>query len=50
MKDSVRSEDAETAAQIERLIEEAYTDLGYTIVRVPVVAVAERADFVLAHA
>jgi predicted ATPase len=49
MKDSVRTEDAETAALIERLIEAAYTDLGYAIVRVPVMAVAERADFVLAH-
>lgn len=50
MKDSVRTEDAETAAHIERLIEEAYTDLGYTFVRVPVMPVAERVDFVLAHA
>jgi predicted ATPase len=49
-KDSVRIEDAETAAHIERLIEEAYTELGYAIVRVPVIAVAERADFVLACA
>lgn len=50
MKDSVRTEDAETAARIERLIEAAYTDLDYTIVRVPVMPVATRADFVLAHA
>jgi len=50
MKDSVRTEDAETAAHIEQLIEAAYTDLGYAVVRVPVIAVAERADFVLAHA
>ena len=49
MKDSVRTEDAETAAHIERLIEEAYTDLGYTIVRVPGMPVGERADFVIAH-
>jgi predicted ATPase len=50
MRDSVRSEDADTAARIERLIEEAYTGLGYAMVRVPVVPVAERADFVLAKA
>lgn len=50
MKDPVRTEDAETAAHIERLIEEAYTDLDYTVVRVPVMPVAERADFVLARA
>jgi predicted ATPase len=49
-KDSVRSEDPETAEQIERLIEGAYTDLGYAIVRVPFMAVAERADFLLARA
>jgi predicted ATPase len=48
-KDAVRIEDAETAARIERLIEEEYTDLGYSIVRVPVVPVARRADFVLSH-
>jgi predicted ATPase len=50
MKDSVRAEDAETAARIERLIAEAYTDLDYTIIRVPVMPVARRADFVLARA
>jgi len=49
-KDPVRSEDAETAARIERLIEEAYNELGYTIVRVPLLPVTKRTDFVLAHA
>jgi len=48
-KDPVRSEDAETAARIERLIEEAYDDLGYTIVRVPLMPVPARTDFVLAY-
>lgn len=48
-KDPVRSEDAETAARIERLIEEAYSELNYAIVRVPLMPVAQRADFVLAH-
>jgi predicted ATPase len=50
MRDSVRTEDARTAARIERLIEEAYTDLDYTIVWVPVMPVRQRADFVLARA
>lgn len=48
-KDLVRSEDAKTAARIECLIEEAYSDLGYAIVRVPLMPVAARTDFVLAH-
>jgi predicted ATPase len=48
-KDSVRSEDAETAARIERLIEEAYSELGYPIVPVPLMPIPARADFVLAH-
>jgi predicted ATPase len=49
IKDYVRSEDAETAAGIERLVAEAYTGLDYSIIRVPVMPVAQRADFVLAH-
>jgi predicted ATPase len=48
--DPVRSEDAPTAARIEHLIEEAYTGLGYSLVRVPVLSVAARADYVLARA
>lgn len=49
LKDPVRSEDSETAARIERLIEEAYAGLGYPLVRVPVMAIAERAAYVLAR-
>lgn len=49
-KDPVRSEDAGTAARIERLIEEAYSELGYAIVRVPVMPMPARTDFVLTHA
>jgi predicted ATPase len=48
-KDPVRSEDAPTAARIERLIEEAYDRLGYCLVRVPALTVAARADYVLAR-
>ncbi|MCU0558990.1 MAG: ATP-binding protein [Desulfobacterales bacterium] len=50
LKDPVRSEDPQTAARIERLIAEAYGRLGYPIVRVPVLSIAERAEFVLARA
>lgn len=49
LKDPVRSENTQTAALIERLIEEAYGSLGYPLVRVPVLTVAERADYVLAR-
>jgi predicted ATPase len=48
-KDLVRSEDAIIAARLEWLIEEAYRDLGYPIVRVPLMPIPARADFVLAH-
>lgn len=49
LKDPVRSENEHTAALIERLIEEAYTELGYCLVRVPVMGVPERAEYVLAR-
>jgi len=49
-KDSVRSEDAATAARIEGLIEDAYSELGYTTIRVPLLPIPARTDFVLAHA
>jgi predicted ATPase len=48
-KDTVRSEDAQTAARIERLIEDAYGELGYAIIRVPVMPIPARTDFVLSH-
>lgn len=49
LKDPVRSEDPQTAARIEWLIEEVYSRLGYRIVRVPVLPIAARADYVLEH-
>ncbi|MFO7706676.1 MAG: ATP-binding protein [Desulfobacterales bacterium] len=49
LKDPVRSETPETAARIERLIEQAYDRLGYRPVRVPVLSIAARTDYVLAH-
>jgi predicted ATPase len=48
--DPIRSENTETAARIERLLEESYTELGYTIARVPLMPVTARTDFVLALA
>ncbi|MCU0585309.1 MAG: ATP-binding protein [Desulfobacterales bacterium] len=49
LKDPVRSENDDTAALIERLIEAAYTELGYSPVRVPVLRIPERAEYVLAR-
>jgi predicted ATPase len=48
-KDSVRSENAQTAHRIEGLIEAAYSGLGYDIIRVPVMPVPERVEFVLSR-
>jgi predicted ATPase len=47
VKDPVRSEDARLADRIERLIETAYSDLGYAIVRVPILPIPARAEYVL---
>lgn len=49
MKDTVRSENTGTADRIERLIEEAYRELGYPMIRVPVLPIAARADFVVSR-
>jgi predicted ATPase len=49
MKDPVRSENAQSADRIEGLIEAAYSGLGYDIIRVPVMPVRERAEFVLSR-
>lgn len=47
--DPVRSEDAQTADRIERLIESVYRSLGYTMVRVPVLPIPARIEFLLAR-
>lgn len=47
--DDVRSEDPETAAQLERLLFQCYTKLGYTIVPVPVMPILQRTEFILAN-
>jgi predicted ATPase len=46
-KDAVRVEDQQLAARIEWLLEESYTGLGYSVVRVPVMSIEQRAAFIL---
>lgn len=48
-KDRVRSESEETAARIETLLAESYQQLGYALIRVPVMSIVQRTDFILAH-
>lgn len=48
-KDDVRSEDEKTAAQLNRLIYEAYNMLGYDVIYVPLMSVEKRIDFILKH-
>jgi len=47
--DAVRTEDNELAGRIERLLENGYRQLGYTIIRVPVMPVKQRVEWVLKH-
>ncbi|MEZ0224702.1 MAG: AAA family ATPase [Alphaproteobacteria bacterium] len=46
-KDGVRTESEQQAKEIERMLIEDYTALGYEVTRVPVIPVAARADFIL---
>jgi predicted ATPase len=48
-KDRVRSEDHAKATELDLLLENAYQSLGYHIVRVPVLSVQKRTDFILHH-
>jgi predicted ATPase len=48
-KDRVRSEDHTKATELEQLLEKAYQSLGYHMVRVPVLSVEKRTDFILHH-
>lgn len=48
--DGVRSENEESAAHLEYLIADSYAALGYAIVRVPIMSIAQRTDFILRHA
>jgi predicted ATPase len=45
--DEVRNENDEDSILIDRLIEETYKTLGYEIMRVPVLPVGRRIDFIL---
>lgn len=45
--DEARHEDPEEALVLHGLIREAYVSLGYEIIEVPVLPLAERADFIL---
>jgi predicted ATPase len=47
--DAVRAETDHLAATIEQLIEKSYGMLGYDIVRVPLLTVEERADYILKY-
>lgn len=48
-KDGVRNESEEQAQALDRMIEEDYRALGYAPVRVPVLPIPDRADFILAR-
>lgn len=48
-KDQVRWEDRNQAALLEKMLNRAYTGLDYQIIRVPVLPVDERIDFVLGY-
>ena len=47
--DTERRQTLEEAERTEHAIVETYTDLGYEILRLPLVSPAERADFILRH-
>jgi len=46
-RDTVRSENDESAESLERLLQDCYRQLGYELIRVPVMPVNERTRFVL---
>jgi predicted ATPase len=47
--DTVRTENQMVSERIEDLIHDAYTFLGYNVIRVPVAPIPDRIDFILAH-
>lgn len=47
VKDAVRTESEALADKIDRMLEADYTAVGYAPIRVPVMPVAARADFIL---
>ena len=46
-EDRVRSEDDRKAQLIDALLRDAYQSLGYPIIRVPALPLAERTDWIL---
>ena len=46
-KDDARTEDQKRAHEISKLLYEAYTDLGYEVIKIPLMSVANRAKFIL---
>lgn len=49
VENEVRIEDDNTASLLDQYLEEVYTELGYTVMRVPVMSVRERVEFILSH-
>lgn len=47
--DDVRLEDDAAAQQLDEMFEADYTKLGYSVVRVPIIPVTERANWILRH-
>jgi predicted ATPase len=47
--DDVRTESEQQAREIEQMLESDYKALGYDVIRVPVLTVAGRADFILSR-
>jgi predicted ATPase len=47
VKDAIRTENDAVAGRIDKMLEEDYTSVGYAPIRVPVMPVTERADFIL---
>jgi len=48
-KDTERREDFRAAVKVHKALEEVYTQLGYTLIAVPMGSIKQRADFVLKH-
>jgi len=49
VQDGVRSETEAVANQLDKMLEDDYLALGYQPVRVPVLPISKRADFILKH-
>lgn len=47
--DNERYEDLETARKIDSCLLNTYTNLGYTLIKVPKVNIEKRADFIIQH-